>query len=259
MNVECAFFNPSLIKHHYLASKILIERKEYNIKNIILNIPSEDSAIRYEEAFTNIQSAFMYTQKLEDFIFRSCFLKLFFSKRFTATINMIFYAIAKGYRDIYVTGLDFFYLENVQKYAFDNNKSNLLKLLPNFNRKPFELTIHSKEIELQGINLACEMLGAKIMNVNFISVFNSSANKIGDGNIYSVSPNSILSEYLPLAPKLKNNISFNLKNKSNDHVQDIIIKKDAIKFRHIIKKFMPKVIWNILMCIYSSLRKSKIQ
>ncbi len=104
--VTGAFFNPNVAKEQYFNFKILQERKEYIIEQKYLLSPVPDA-----EAELNLPGAknmFYLLQTLPQFHELQKFLSFYFQKKFTATIYMLITALALGYQEIYLVGLDFY-------------------------------------------------------------------------------------------------------------------------------------------------------
>ena len=114
---------------------------------------------------------------------------------------MIFTAIALGYTEIYVTGIDF-YDTKTELYAFDLDSSNTLKNKVKF-ENPFSnsKSWHNEEYDKKGVELV----------------------KILEGiNIYSITPDSKLSTLLPLAP-IQNDTPYIPTPKPENYLKDIIL------------------------------------
>lgn len=218
-NIECAFINiHSIFKSQYNTYCTLKDRDEYKINNIVLNFHPESWAFECRKIIPHdVKNSLLSTGKLEEFMLRMSYISVRYYKRITSTINMLFYAISKGYRDIYIAGVDFY--DNFL-YGFDNDKKNLISLSAGFSKKIPD-ALHSKHFDLEGIKLACDLLGCKFFDNDFISVFANKANKIGDGNIYCLSSNIELAKYIPLAP-IQNNTKTILESKNNFYINDII-------------------------------------
>ena len=118
----------------------------------------------------------------------------------TGTI-MIFTAIALGYTEIYVTGIDF-YDTKTELYAFDLDSSNTLKNKVKFDN-PFSnsKSWHNEEYDKKGLELVKTLEGI---------------------NMYSITPDSKLSTLLPLAP-IQNDTPYIPTPKSENYLKDIIL------------------------------------
>ncbi|WP_337211108.1 alpha-2,3-sialyltransferase, partial [Campylobacter molothri] len=108
-------------------------------------------------------------------------------------------AIALGYKNIYLTGIDF-YDKNKEFYSFDTKKDNLCKLNKNFIKDHYVDKNHSKEFDIQSL------------------LFLKEKYKI---NFYSLNKNNILTKYMDLAPT--NDNYFSLENKADNYINDILI------------------------------------
>ena len=116
---------------------------------------------------------------------------------------MIFTAIALGYTEIYVTGIDF-YDTTKNLYAFDIDSSNTLKNKVKFDN-PFSnsKSWHNEEYDIKGLELVKTLEGI---------------------NIYSITPDSKLSTLLPLAP-VQNETPYIPTQKPENYIKDIILSK----------------------------------
>ncbi len=75
-----------------------------------------------------------------------------------------------------------------------------MKIMPGFAKKNFKVPCHTKEFDLMGLKLALSLPDVKI---------------------YSISENSILNQYVPLA-KIQNNAPLHPQNKPADAINDFV-------------------------------------
>ncbi|MDK2819070.1 MAG: hypothetical protein KFW21_06450 [Spirochaetota bacterium] len=123
----------------------------------------------------------------------------------TTGIIMIFTAVAMGYIDIYVTGIDFY--KGKDRYAFDYNNAKVLnKIFDNANirvENPFFNVDewHDEKMDIEAIEL--------IKNFNNV-------------NLYSITPSSFLSTLVPLAP-IQNDTPYIPEEKPEGYLKDIVL------------------------------------
>ncbi len=104
--VTGAFFNLHVEKQQYFNYKILEQRKEYIIdqKYIICH----NSKWKNKDNFPGAKSTFCFLKSLPQFYELQRFLQVYNNKYFTSTISMLITALALGYQEIYLVGLDFY-------------------------------------------------------------------------------------------------------------------------------------------------------
>ncbi len=100
--------------------------------------------------------------------------ELFENKRITSGIYMVIAAMACGYKNIYIAGIDF-YQDGL--YAFDTAKTNILNLYPNIDKKEGKGQMHSLNFDMQIIQYLRDRY---------------------DINLYSICPDSYLAQHIPL-------------------------------------------------------------
>lgn len=156
-----------------------------------------------------------YLAKLTDFDQYLRFNELYEDKRITSGVYMCAVAIAVGYQDIYLTGIDFYTGGNTT-YAFEHKQENIIKLAPDFLKEISQSSFHSQNTDLEAL---------KFLQENY------------NVNIYSISPSSPISNYFPLSVQ-KNHLSFKLENKPEGYTKDILIPvpEAYYKFHQVIPK-----------------------
>lgn len=206
--IKAAFFNPGAMFYQYYTAKHLQEKEEYQIDYIVSSeygnpILYTPNITEYFIEIINGYHEFLVKNKKIDSILR--FNEFYNSIRTTSGVYMLLAAAVLGYKEIYITGIDFY---QEDKYAFDIKKNNLLKVNPTFkNDNPNKNHEHSKEFDLKMMELIKNEYNLEI---------------------YTLSPNTILSELYPLAEETNNN--FTLIEKEKNATLDIIFpKKKAIK------------------------------
>ncbi|MBZ7997273.1 alpha-2,3 sialyltransferase [Campylobacter canadensis] len=227
-NIKAAFFNPFVFFEQYYTCYHLKQRQEYNIENIfctlfnLINIENEHFINNFYSCFPDAINAYDYFKKLKNFDAFCKFNELYLNNRITQGIYMCAIAIALGYSEIYLAGIDLY--ANGGGYAFNTKKDNLLKLAPSFNDENSLYLSHNANFDI----LALEFL-KKEYNVNFYSICNDSP----------------INDFVIKASV--NNNSFNLENKKEAYINDIILpSKEAYdNFYVILKKNKEEVVSNI--------------
>ncbi len=109
--VTAAFLRPLNVKHQFFNFKTLSSRGEYDIENIY---SISDPRWEYEKNrsigndFPEIIHCDSYIQKMKEFNQLHQFFALYYNQTFTSVIWMLVTALALGYRNIYLIGLDFY-------------------------------------------------------------------------------------------------------------------------------------------------------
>ena len=143
-----------------------------------------------------------YSPNIAEFLEHLKLQELYFDKHPTSGIMLCAIAIAMGYRDIYLCGIDFY--EN-KPYAFSMSNKNVLSIMPEFASigdkiQKQENQWHTKEADLEALSFLQRHYGARF---------------------YSLCPNSPLSRYFPLAPIT--NSDFVVEKKSEGYINDVLI------------------------------------
>ena len=204
----------------------LNRKQEYNIESVF--IPSPYSIIpknKRELELETLAKMFdnnvfihnhnsKYYKNINTFIEFIKLQQIYFFKNPTSAILLCGIAVAMGYREIYLAGIDFY---EGKTYAFDTLKNNIITLMPEMQyhiaqeglEKPKDaLTYHSRQADLE----ALEFL-QKHYNVCF----------------YTLCPNSPMANYFPLAPITNN--TFTPIAKPKDCIQDILIPPEYARER----------------------------
>lgn len=146
------------------------------------------------------------------------FHRFYFRQWPTSGIVMLYTAIAQGYREIYLTGIDFYRGGGID-YAFAiNPKSNLAQKYPSFRNPAFRDIAHSQDLDVHFIQLALSIPEIKI---------------------YAISPDSTLCELLPLAP-IQNQTQFVVEKKPSGYICDLMQSPNSVyvsSFRQKLKKY----------------------
>ncbi|HHF3692462.1 TPA: alpha-2,3-sialyltransferase [Haemophilus influenzae] len=230
--IKKVFFNYSVIFEQYYTFLQLIKNNEYEYADIILssflNLGNSELK-KIQGLLPQIDLGHNYLKKLRALDTHLQYHELYENKRITSGVYMCAVATAMGYKDLYLTGIDF-YQEKGNPYAFHHQKENIIKLLPSFSKNKSQSDIHSMEYDLNALYFLQKHYGV---------------------NIYCISPESPLCNYFPLSP-LNNPFTFIPEEKKN-YTQDILIPPKSVykKFGayskpRIYQNLVFRLIWDIL-------------
>ncbi|MGX2982520.1 alpha-2,3-sialyltransferase [Helicobacter sp. 23-1045] len=198
--VDFAFVVPNYLLENHFTHSVLKFRGEYEIGRTIATTIGFKSPDRFycdhSHIFPYIKSGEAYLAKLEAFYHFMKFNELHYNARPTSGIYMCAVAVALGFREIYIAGIDLY--QSSATYAFECKTPNVLKKDPNFGPVG---DMHSLEIDLEALEFLAKNYGVKF---------------------YSICPNSPISKYISL-PKAQNKVSFVVESKPTNYTKDIII------------------------------------
>lgn len=208
--IKGVFYNPFILKEQFFTLHHLQKRGEYSVEDVYCNITmglwdrqtwdgknkNLEENLKFD--FPGVKSTYPFLEQMSEFNALHKFYALYYEKRFTTSIIMLIVALAQGYREIYLTGIDF-YESGGTSYAFDTKKSGLIDKIPNFGKENFSDDVHEKNVDIKAIQLALQLENVKL---------------------YSLNPNTSLSQIVPLAPKIKS--FFTLQDKPKDYINDFI-------------------------------------
>ncbi|EOW3520759.1 alpha-2,3-sialyltransferase [Campylobacter coli] len=206
--VKAAFSFPGVFFEQYYTLNTLMQNKEYYCENIVCKLFPLQHEIN-QKSLRNFKKIFPlffpyaldgnehYFNKLKEL---NSFINFNFlydeGLQITTGMYAIACAVACGYKEIYITGIDFY---STQDYAFDiKDKIGLYTLNPSF--KIQYLKSHNKETDLEILSFLKQTYNA---------------------NFFSISPKSPITKYIPLAPK--QNYSFDIEEKSSESIKDFLI------------------------------------
>ena len=141
--VDLFFFNHSMKEIQEKTAKELIRRKEYDIRHLITNFEPNVEYTRINE-FSNEDILMRFDKQLYKLIYNS---HSNVGSRVTTGMHMLSVGYALGYKQIYLTGIDF-YKDGHASYCHDLTFShNLKSRLRGFDDKNYQ-SKHSKEGDL---------------------------------------------------------------------------------------------------------------
>ena len=132
-------------------------------------------------------------------------------------------ATAMGYKDLYLTGIDFIKKRGILTHFI--TKKNIIKLLPSFSQSKSQSNIHSMEYDLSALHFLQKHYGI---------------------NIYCISPESPLCNYFPLS-LLNNPITF-LPEERKNYTQDILIPPESV-YKKIGIYSKPRIYQNLIFSV----------
>lgn len=197
----------------------LQRQKNYNIEQVVIgNIRPPDSYLtpsrykidlwRHNKGIAQFYDCLSKFPKLQDFYYFNLDCK---SKVPTTGLSMLVSALANDYKEIFIAGIDLYALDikesNAKDYPFNIGENMQLAIPGLLSKSNLEnkSALHTLEIEIELINLALEI-----------------ANKKGI-KIYSVSKDSPINKYIPLATKIQNEDSLNIESKSKECIFDFVV------------------------------------
>ena len=198
--VKFAFATSPMIFEQSYTYKNITLRHEYEIDNIVVSdfdLHIDNFYKIHETFFSDIVRGSMYLSKLNDFFEFIRHNEVHKNKRITSGIYMCAFAVALGYKNIYIAGIDLY--STKKTYAFNSMRTNLLTIRPDFNPNPYKF--HSMETDIEALQFLVKNYEAKF---------------------YSICPNSPLNKYIILAD-LNSNFILQSKEKPQDSIKDMLI------------------------------------
>ena len=112
--IKGAFFNPSVLKEQYFTAQHLRDTNQYEIEDIYCSILGSFSEIdarvmkELDYFFPSVKKISSYLETLPMLHQALKYQLFYYGKWPTSGIMMILVAIAQGYKEIYLTGIDFY-------------------------------------------------------------------------------------------------------------------------------------------------------
>ncbi|WP_051420563.1 alpha-2,3-sialyltransferase [Helicobacter pametensis] len=207
--IKGVFFNPLVLKDQYFTLHHLKKRGEYEVEDVYCNImmgkwdrewgngssKNLESELKYD--YPSVKSTYPYLEKMKEFDALLKFYALYYNLRFTSGIMMLITALAQGYKQIYLTGLDFY---EGERYAFEiKGDKRINQRIPAFNQEGFKDSVHTKNVDVEALKLALSLEGVEML---------------------ALSPDSPLCEIVPLAPKVGG--EFEVLSKPEGYICDFV-------------------------------------
>ncbi|PCM56634.1 alpha-2,3 sialyltransferase, partial [Campylobacter sp. BCW_8712] len=183
--------------------KHLIQNQEYETELIMCSnfnqadLENENFLKNFYDYFPDAHLGYDFFKQLKDFNAYFKFHEIYLNQRITSGVYMCAVAIALGYKEIYLSGVDF-YQNGSSYYAFDTKQKNLLKLAPDFKNDRSHYIGHSKNTDIKALEFLEKTYKIKL---------------------YCLCPNSLLANFIELAPNLNSNFIIQEKN---NYTKDIL-------------------------------------
>lgn len=175
--IQAVFFNPMVFFEQYYTLKQLEERGEYCYEEVYSSMMHWAGERDYEELdfkrlYPEVKIAHDEALKCPRLASHFKYQDMYFKKRITSGMLMLFVAAIKGYREIYLAGIDFYETGN---YAFEHKSTNANSLIGYEEGVVTEQ--HSKEVDLEALDLIRDFF---------------------DLHIYALCPQSPIASYLSI-------------------------------------------------------------
>ncbi|WP_051420564.1 alpha-2,3-sialyltransferase [Helicobacter pametensis] len=223
--IKGVFFNHRLIWEFFFTMNQIRQRYEYEIQDLYSCLSPFDCEKESFEYFKTLKHYFptvidfypylreykmIYEQILHWYLYEKKFLNM--------GTYMLITALAQGYKEIYLVGIDFY---EGRDYAFNmSGKKNLYLKIPAFEEGYTKISAHNQSFDRAIIQM--------IQNLNLCT-------------LYSLSPSSPMSQFIPLAP-IQSSV-FSVLQKPKNYIDDLLIpdlyplyKKDKVKNQSILSK-----------------------
>ncbi|EAJ4571786.1 alpha-2,3 sialyltransferase, partial [Campylobacter jejuni] len=200
---KAVFYTPGFFFEQYYTLKHLIQNREYETELIMCSnynqahLENENFVKTFYDYFPDAHLGYDFFKQLKEFNAYFKFHEIYFNQRITSGVYMCAVAIALGYKEIYLSGIDFY--QNGSSYAFDTKQENLLKLAPDFKNDRSHYIGHSKNTDIKALEFLEKTYKIKL---------------------YCLCPNSLLANFIELAPNLNSNFIIQEKN---NYTKDILI------------------------------------
>lgn len=220
-HIKAVFFAPHVFFEQYYTLKELEAKDEYSYDEIFCSKNEvTTNNINFKEIFSISNTPFIVD--ISDFYEFISYHNFYKNSVITTGVYMCAIAIAMGYRQIFVAGIDFYKKMgggSKQDYAFNTKTDNLLKLVSSFSSGK-HFCLHNKQIDLEALIFLQKKYNVKI---------------------YSLCQNSTFSKHFELAPITHN--KFIIENKPQNFIKDIMI-PPKVAYRNLLKYQFRKILPN---------------
>ncbi|MGL4524240.1 MAG: alpha-2,3-sialyltransferase [Spirochaetia bacterium] len=170
--VTGAFMCQRSMREQFFTLKELKRRGEYEV-DAYYCFPAQYASgppEGLEYHYPSIKNTFDHLKSLPDFHELAVFMEEYLQKIPTSGFRMIVSAIALGYREIYVAGLDLYgggaqYRPGLDVYGFDARKPNMMAALPEMTANRGVPKHHSRDTDLAVLNFAMKVPGVQLKSV----------------------------------------------------------------------------------------------
>ena len=176
-DITAVFFNPDVFFEQYYTLKQLLIRKEYTYKTIYCSkmfwrFEDVDPTTPFQFLYPDVVEVYKLLQKYPSILSFLKYNDVYLGQRITSGVLMALVAAINGYKELYLTGIDFY---ETKEYVFNHHKPNLQKLIPVYTTR-IKADFHTKNIDVETL---------KFIEQEF------------DVQIYSLSPTSPISTLYP--------------------------------------------------------------
>lgn len=200
--VDYAFLTPQYMLENHFTHSFLKFRGEYEISHsvaVTLGFKAMDRFYdEHKHCFSYILDGKEFVQKLEQFFAFMQFNELHYHARPTSGIYMCAVAVALGFKEIYIAGIDL-YCDMQNRYAFCEKTPNILLKDPNFGAVG---DMHSLKMDVESLEFLSKNYGVKF---------------------YSICDESPICKYIPLAQSTPKSMPFVVEPKGENYINDILI------------------------------------
>lgn len=205
--IKKVFFRPSVFVEQYYTIKHILNNGEYECDEIVfagndlLDRAKHGYVLNY--AVDVIEGYDSYIKNIKEFDIYKNFNTLYFNRYISMGVYMCAVAVACGYKEIYLVGIDF-YDSAFSTYAFASEKNQISKLVGQNNSSKYQnkQSFHSIFTDLE----ALEFLQAHY-----------------DVKIYSLVDDSPASKYFPVVSIEVNDNSTLFEEKDENTIKDIML------------------------------------
>ena len=181
--VKAFFAVPHVFYYQYYTYKKLLQSKQYDIENIVISswrflegriLSRGDKHFLY--AFPKVIRGYRFLedralgfQAMEELLEKLNFEYFYNNRVATSGVYMCIFGVFAGYKEIYITGIDFY--ANGGKYIHNiTNKQNFLSVYPDFDGVPSKW--HSQDYDQEILTLL-KSLGVKFYSLSKESAINT--------------------------------------------------------------------------------------
>jgi len=170
--VSKAFFNPSSIFEQLYTVIQLRERGEYDIDDVVVTRLGFNflSRLRHDDFDTFFgtlvkDDCFEKIRSLEKFFNFLVYNEIYNNVRFTSGTALVAYAIALGYTNIFICGVDFYRTDGESEYCFSKTNSNILQIYPAFSSHSSHSVSHDMNFDLKCLHFLKENYAINIYSL----------------------------------------------------------------------------------------------
>lgn len=233
--IKKVFFRPSVFVEQYYTIRHILKNNEYECEEIVfagndlLDKSKHGYVLNY--AVDVIEGYDSYIKNLKEFDVFKNFNTLYFNRYISMGVYMCAVAVACGYKEIYLVGIDF-YDPAVSTYAFTSEKSQISKLLGQHDASAYQdkQSFHSVFTDLEAL---------EFLQTHY------------DVKIYSLVEDSPASKYFPVVSIESNDNSTLLEKKDGNAIKDIMLpNKEVYSKLNSGKKSISNVLKKILVKLF---------